>query len=58
MDAVRYRRKERGGPRGRALVVDLPSVQLLKGDRLEPDETLQDVAAFYSAITPFAHDMV
>ena len=38
--------KAKDGPRGRALVADLPTLALLKHDRLQPDLSLQDVGKF------------
>ena len=38
--------KTKAGPRGRALVRDLPTLGLLKHDRLEPTLTLLDVGRF------------
>ena len=44
--------KASGGPRGRALLCDLPSLGLLKHDRLEPDLVLQGIAWFDEALFP------
>ena len=43
--------KASDGPRGRALLCDLPSLGLLKHDRLEPDLVLQDIAWFDDALS-------
>ena len=40
--------KARDGPRGRALVADLPALGLRRHDRLEPDLHMQDTASFDS----------
>ena len=44
--------KASDGPRGRALLCDLPSLGLLKHDRLEPDLVLQGIAWFDEALSP------
>ena len=46
---LRYGEKHRG----RYLRADLANYGLLKGDRLEPNESLPDISAFESTIVPF-----
>jgi hypothetical protein len=42
-----------GGPRGRFLVCDLPGLGFKKFDRVEPSDTLDDIASVDNAPTPF-----
>ena len=49
--------KSPDGPRGRALLTDLPVLNLRKGDRLEPGLGLLDAAAF-DAIAAFPREVL
>jgi hypothetical protein len=51
-NALEYN-KTRDGPRGRALMCDMPLFNLLKGDRLEPDENVQDIGEAFDSATEF-----
>ena len=49
--ALRYDKRS-GGSNGRALAVDIPHLDLLAGDRLEPSESLRDVSLLDDVQTP------
>jgi hypothetical protein len=44
---------DRNGPRGRALICDVPSLNLFKGDRLEPDRKVQDIGQVFDDVAVF-----
>eukprot|EP00969_Alexandrium_andersonii_P300733 13295026-Alexandrium_andersonii.AAC.1 len=46
--------RRKRGSHGRALIKDIPELGLLKGDRVEPTDTMEDIAALDDAPTPLA----
>ena len=48
--SLRYDKRLQGGNRGRCLIVDLPELQLKKGDRLEPSISTPDIGIGFDQI--------